>query len=58
MSDILTSRRVWGGILAIIGGASGAVVAPVESTETLVTAIITVVGGVLSIVSKFYPKER
>ena len=55
--DMLTSRRLWGGLLAIGGALSGAAVVPVESTETMVTAIVTVVGGLLSIASKFFPKS-
>ncbi len=54
--DLLTSRRLWGGLLSIIGAVSGAAIVPTESTEMMITAIITVVGGLLSILSKFFPR--
>ena len=58
MNELLTSRRLWGGALAIIGALTGAATVPVETTETMVSAIVVVVGGLLSIMSRFFPKVK
>ena len=55
--EFLTSRRLWGGLLAIAGAVTGAAVAPTENTEAMVSAIVTIIGGLLSIASRFFPRQ-
>jgi hypothetical protein len=62
--DFLTSRRLWGGLLAIAGALTGGAVLTEAQIATQVDQIIAVIGivsslagGVLSIVSKLFPKQ-
>ena len=61
--DLLTSRRLWGGLLAIGGAVTGGVVMSEAQVAEQIDHIIAVVGmlaslvgGLLSIASRFFPK--
>ena len=61
--DLLTSRRLWGGLLAILGALTGGVVMSEAQVAEQIDHIIAVVGmlaslvgGLLSIASRFFPK--
>ena len=62
--ELLTSRRLWGGMLALLGALTGGAVLTEAQIATQVDQIIAVAGivaslagGVLSIVSKLFPKQ-
>ena len=61
---MLTSRRLWGGLLALLGAISGgAVLSEAQIAEQIdhiiavVGTIASLVGGLLSLSSKFFPKR-
>lgn len=64
MTELLTSRRIWGGMLALFGALTGGAVLTEAQVQTQVDQIIMVigtlsslVGGILSIWSKVHPSK-